>query len=174
MRIGELAKRTGVSVRSLRYYDKMGLLGAGRSENGYRPLPRRSRARNGPQHVPEQAERDQQPHRAPLESRRGVSLYAASKAALEQLTRCWALELARHGIRVNAVAPGPAETEALARSGLPADVIDAVKASEQAQIPRGRRGEPEDVAAWIVSLVTPESGWITGQVIRVDGGLRIA
>ncbi|WP_375221044.1 SDR family NAD(P)-dependent oxidoreductase [Symbiobacterium thermophilum] len=103
-----------------------------------------------------------------------VAHYAASKAALDHLTRCWALELAPYGIRVNAVAPGPTEMPILSRSGLPEDVVASIKEAEKRQIPLGRRGEPDDVAAWIVALAAPGSHWLTGQVIGVDGGLSLA
>jgi NAD(P)-dependent dehydrogenase (short-subunit alcohol dehydrogenase family) len=104
----------------------------------------------------------------------GVSHYAASKAALEHLTRSWALELAPHGVRVNAVAPGPTESEALAASGLPATVIDEIKADEATRIPLGRRGEPDEVALWILRLADAHTAWLTGQVLTVDGGFELA
>jgi NAD(P)-dependent dehydrogenase (short-subunit alcohol dehydrogenase family) len=105
----------------------------------------------------------------------GLSLYAASKAAVEHLTRCWALELAPKGIRVNAVASGPVETAFLSdRMKLTDEQIERVKEQERQSIPMGRRGEPHDVAQWIVKLADPESSWITGQIIGVDGGLVIA
>ncbi|MDF3085877.1 SDR family NAD(P)-dependent oxidoreductase [Burkholderia sola] len=101
-----------------------------------------------------------------------LSHYAASKAALEHLTRCWALELASAGVRVNAVAAGPTETDFLSeRMKLSAPDIEAIKAQERTRIPLGRRGEPADVANWIVSLASPQAAWMTGQVITVDGGL---
>lgn len=104
----------------------------------------------------------------------GLSHYAASKAALEQLTRCWALELAPLGIRVNAVAAGPTESGALTgMMGLSAEQAEAVKEDERARIPLGRRGVPDDVAQWIVQLAGPASQWITGQVLVVDGGLGL-
>ena len=104
----------------------------------------------------------------------GLSHYAASKAALEHMTRCWALEFAADGIRVNAVAAGPTETRFLEeRMKLTPDQIETVKADERARIPLGRRGEPEDVAPWILSLATPGAAWVTGQVLCVDGGLDI-
>lgn len=102
-----------------------------------------------------------------------ISHYAASKAALEHLTRCWALELAPFGVRVNAVAPGPTETDILERSGMSAATIEQLKKEEAGRVPLGRRGNPEEVASWIVKLAEPEAGWITGQVISVDGGLGI-
>jgi NAD(P)-dependent dehydrogenase (short-subunit alcohol dehydrogenase family) len=104
----------------------------------------------------------------------GLSHYAASKAALEQLTRCWALELAPIGIRVNGVAAGPTESGALmGMMGLSAAQADAVKSQERDRIPLKRRGEPSDVARWIVSLADPAAAWVTGQVIAVDGGLGL-
>jgi len=105
----------------------------------------------------------------------GLSHYAASKAALEHLTRCWALELAPLGIRVNAVAAGPTESGALTgMMGLSAEQAECVKEEERARIPLGRRGVPDDIAEWIVQLAGPASRWITGQVLAVDGGLGLA
>ncbi|KRR28953.1 SDR family NAD(P)-dependent oxidoreductase [Bradyrhizobium retamae] len=105
----------------------------------------------------------------------GRSHYAASKAALEHLTRCWALELAPLGIRVNAVAAGPTESGALTgMMGLSPEQAAEIKEQERARIPLGRRGVPNDVAEWIVRLAGPTSEWMTGQVIAVDGGLGLA
>ncbi|KCZ94088.1 SDR family NAD(P)-dependent oxidoreductase [Hyphomonas johnsonii] len=104
----------------------------------------------------------------------GLSHYAASKAALEHLTRCWALELAPQGIRVNAVAAGPTKSGALTgMMGLTPEQAEAIENEEREQIPLKRRGEPEDVVKWILQLADPESGWVTGQVISVDGGLSV-
>lgn len=104
----------------------------------------------------------------------GFSHYAASKAALEHLTRCWALELAPQGIRVNAVAAGPTETNALTgMMGLSPQQAAIVEEQEREHIPLRRRGSPDDVARWIVSLADPASAWVTGQVIGIDGGLGV-
>ncbi len=104
----------------------------------------------------------------------GLSHYAGSKAALEHMTRCWALELAPFGIRVNAVAAGPTETDFLReRMMLSPEQEREVKDEERRRIPLGRRGMPDEVAAWIVSVASPAAAWVTGQVIAVDGGLDV-
>lgn len=103
-----------------------------------------------------------------------LSHYAASKAALEHLTRCWALELAPLGVRVNAVAAGPTESGALTgMMGLSAEEAAAVERKEAERIPLARRGVPADVARWIVELAAPAASWVTGQVLTVDGGLEL-
>lgn len=105
----------------------------------------------------------------------GLSHYAASKAALDQLTRCWALELAPQGVRVNAVAAGPTESGALTgMMGLSPEQAADIETQEREQIPLKRRGKPEDVARWIVRLANPDAEWVTGQVLAVDGGLSVA
>ncbi|SFP88165.1 NAD(P)-dependent dehydrogenase, short-chain alcohol dehydrogenase family [Mesorhizobium sp. NFR06] len=104
----------------------------------------------------------------------GLSHYAASKAALEHLTRCWALELAPLGVRVNALAAGPTESGALTgMMGLSPEHAAVIEEAEREQIPLKRRGTPDDVARWIVQLADPASEWVTGQVIAVDGGLGL-
>jgi NAD(P)-dependent dehydrogenase (short-subunit alcohol dehydrogenase family) len=104
----------------------------------------------------------------------GLSHYACSKAALEHLTRCWALELAPDRIRVVAIAAGPTDTDFLIeRMQLSEDRAEAIREQERQQIPLGRRGAPDDVAGWIVVAASPTAGWMTGQVITVDGGLDL-
>ena len=104
----------------------------------------------------------------------GFADYGASKAALEHLTRCWALELAPKGVRVNAVASGPVETDFLQeRMGFSESEAEAVRAQERSLIPLGRRGIPEDVARWIVALASSDADWVTGQVFNIDGGFTL-
>src|SRR5690606_6162227 len=93
--------------------------------------------------------------------------YAAAKRALIGCTKTWALELAAYGITVNAVAPGPIETE-LFRAGHPAGSEAEKKAL--AAIPLGRLGQPAEVAAAITFLLGDDAGFITGQVLGIDGG----
>jgi 3-oxoacyl-[acyl-carrier protein] reductase len=97
----------------------------------------------------------------------GVSSYAASKAALEGLTRAAAVELGPSNVNVNAVAPGFIHTERL--DMLPREVID--QATKRAVL--GRLAEPEDIARVIAFLCSDAARHITGQTIVVDGGLSL-
>ncbi|MDX3263297.1 SDR family NAD(P)-dependent oxidoreductase [Streptomyces sp. MI02-2A] len=103
----------------------------------------------------------------------GGAHYAATKSALEQLTRSWALELASTGVRVNAIAPGPTETDVLAAAGLPQDTINEIRSAERERIPVGRLGDPKDVADWILRLADPRDTHLTGQILTIDGGLEL-
>lgn len=100
-----------------------------------------------------------------------VAHYGATKAALEYLTRSWAVELASHGVRVNAIAPGPVKSGALTgMMGLPPEMAEQIEQQEAEQVPLGRRGTPEDILPWILRLGSSANEWLTGQVIVVDGG----
>lgn len=96
------------------------------------------------------------------------SHYSAAKAGVEQYTRCAALELAEHGIRVNAVAPG-----LIGRPGLELDWPDGV-ARWLERVPLARLGAPEDVADACLFLASPLARWITGVTLTVDGGMQVA
>ncbi len=96
----------------------------------------------------------------------GASIYTASKHAVEGLTKAAALEGAASNVRVNAVAPGPVETEMLNRFTGSAER----KAGLVAGVPARRAGTPEEIAQAIVFLGSDKAGFITGQVLSVDGG----
>ena len=96
----------------------------------------------------------------------GASVYAASKHAVEGLTKCAALEAAASGVRVNAVAPGPTDTGMLDRfTGNPQR-----KAAMASAVPLGRAGRPEEIARAIVFLASDAASFVTGQIVSADGG----
>jgi NAD(P)-dependent dehydrogenase (short-subunit alcohol dehydrogenase family) len=100
------------------------------------------------------------------------SAYAASKAAVRNFARAWTMELKDRKIRVNCVSPGPTETGALQRTtGLTADQAKQAAAEYALQIPMGRWGKPEEIAAAVLFLASDESSFITGIDLPVDGGL---
>jgi NAD(P)-dependent dehydrogenase (short-subunit alcohol dehydrogenase family) len=96
----------------------------------------------------------------------GASVYAASKHAVEGMTKSAALEAAGFGVRVNAVAPGPTETGMLNRFTGTAER----KAALATGVPLGRFGEPEEVARAIVFLASDKASFVTGQILTADGG----
>jgi NAD(P)-dependent dehydrogenase (short-subunit alcohol dehydrogenase family) len=96
----------------------------------------------------------------------GASLYVASKHAIEGLTKAAALEGAARGVRVNAVAPGPVDTEMLARFMGSDERMRAMTAS----VPMQRIGRPEEIAEAIVFLASDKAGFLTGQIVAVNGG----
>lgn len=93
--------------------------------------------------------------------------YAAAKAAVNSLTRTWAMELAETGVTVNAVAPGPTETE-MFRRNTPAG--SEAEARFLSMIPMRRLGKPEEIAAAIAFLLSEDASFITGQILFADGG----
>ncbi len=102
----------------------------------------------------------------------GFSAYAASKAAVRNFARAWTLELKDRKIRVNAMSPGPTETPALeTTTGLTPEQAEQAAAQFASQIPMGRRGKPEEIAAAVTFLASDESSFITGVDLAVDGGM---
>ena len=104
----------------------------------------------------------------------GNAVYAATKAALELLTRSWAVELAPRGIRVVAVAPGAIDTPINEHQGLSPERTAAVREWQTANTPLGRIGRPEEVAWAITRLASPQASFITGVVLPVDGGAVVS
>lgn len=106
-----------------------------------------------------------------LLGRKGGSVYAAAKAAMVGFTRSWALELARDGITVNCVAPGPIRTEMFERNNPPGS--ESRQSLTQA-VPMGRMGTPEEVADLVAYLLSDGAAFITGQTLFVCGGASIS
>jgi 3-oxoacyl-[acyl-carrier protein] reductase len=96
--------------------------------------------------------------------------YGAAKAALEHVTRAWALELATTGVTVNAVAPGPTETELFRENNQPGSPGEARYLQ---MVPMKRFATPDEQAAAIQFLLSDDAAFITGQVLRVDGGASV-
>ncbi|MEU3664483.1 SDR family oxidoreductase [Streptomyces sp. NPDC032940] len=104
----------------------------------------------------------------------GSSVYAATKTALELLTRSWAVELAPRGVRVVAVAPGAVDTPIGEHQGLTPERMAAVRRWQLEHTPLGRIGRPEEVAWAITRLAEPAASFVTGVVLPVDGGAVVA
>lgn len=100
----------------------------------------------------------------------GVLAYCVSKAGLDQLTRCAALELAPKGVRVNAVNPGVVVTEIHRRGGMSDESYTAFLEHSKSTHPLGRVGEAREVAELILYLASERAGWITGVTYSIDGG----
>lgn len=96
----------------------------------------------------------------------GYAVYAASKAAVETMTRIFAKEMRGRGITVNAIAPGPVATELFLHGKSEEQIQTLVKMA-----PLERLGQPEDIVPIVAFLVSPAAGWINGQVLRANGGM---
>jgi NAD(P)-dependent dehydrogenase (short-subunit alcohol dehydrogenase family) len=103
----------------------------------------------------------------------GVLAYCVSKAAIDQLTRCAALELAPQGVRVNAVNPGVVVSNLHRRGGMTEEKYEAFLARSRETHPLGRPGEPEEIADLIFFLASDAAHWITGETISIDGGRHL-
>ncbi|WP_159728044.1 SDR family NAD(P)-dependent oxidoreductase [Sphingobacterium sp. 18053] len=101
-----------------------------------------------------------------------LSAYGSAKAGLNMLTKIWALELAPLGVKVNAIAPGPTNTDILKSAGYDDETILSIQESEKRQIPLQRRGNVEDIVSVAVSILA--SRWTTGVILPVDGGISIS
>ncbi|MEU4583308.1 SDR family oxidoreductase [Kitasatospora aureofaciens] len=103
----------------------------------------------------------------------GNAVYAAGKAALETITRSWAVELAPRGIRVVAVAPGAIDTPIGEHAGHGPEQSAAIRAWQLAHTPLGRIGRPAEVAWAITQLASPQASFVTGVALSVDGGALV-
>ncbi|HTU94091.1 MAG TPA: SDR family oxidoreductase, partial [Gemmataceae bacterium] len=100
-----------------------------------------------------------------------ASVYSATKAAVDAVTRSLAKELGRRNIRVNSINPGIIETEGTTSAGISAEESDFRKKYE-AQAPLGRIGQPQDIGPAAVFLASDDSSWITGETFYIAGGFR--
>jgi 3-oxoacyl-[acyl-carrier protein] reductase len=98
-----------------------------------------------------------------------TSVYSATKAAVDAVTRSLAQELGPRNIRVNAINPGMVETEGVHAAGISSSDF---RTQVEAQTPLGRIGQPQDIAPAAVFLASSDSGWITGQTLHITGGYR--
>ncbi len=108
-----------------------------------------------------------------LRSFAGVLAYCVSKAGVDQMTRCAALEAAPLGVRVNAVNPGVTVTNLHRRGGMNESEYAAFLDRSKETHPLGRPGQPDEVASLILFLASDQAGWMTGETIPIDGGRHL-
>jgi NAD(P)-dependent dehydrogenase (short-subunit alcohol dehydrogenase family) len=108
-----------------------------------------------------------------LRSFPGVLAYCVSKAGVDHLTRCAAIEMAPLGVRVNAVNPGVTVTNLHRRSGMAEPQYAAFLERSKETHPLGRPGQPQEIAELIVFLASERAGWMTGETIPIDGGRHL-
>ena len=101
----------------------------------------------------------------------GGSIYSATKAAVRSFARTLTAELVGRGIRINVVSPGPIQTPILSRNGLSQEAIDEMALYLVSKVPMNRFGKPEEIADAVLFLASPESSYVTGVDINVDGGM---
>jgi hypothetical protein len=99
------------------------------------------------------------------------SVYAASKAALISLAKTLSAELLAHGVRVNVISPGPVSTPLYGKLGFDAAALGDAVEQIKSQVPLGRFGDSREIAATVLHLSSPESGFIVGTEIVIDGGM---
>jgi NAD(P)-dependent dehydrogenase (short-subunit alcohol dehydrogenase family) len=102
-----------------------------------------------------------------------TAAYGVSKAALTSLVRTTSTELAPRNIRVNAVNPGPVQTEIFGKLGMPEDALNEFASAMLNRVPLNKLGKPEDVANLVAFLASDASGFITGSEYNIDGGLGV-
>jgi NAD(P)-dependent dehydrogenase (short-subunit alcohol dehydrogenase family) len=108
-----------------------------------------------------------------LRSFPNVLAYCVSKAGVDHLTRCAAIEMAPAGVRVNAVNPGVTVTNLHRRSGMGEPQYAAFLERSKETHPLGRPGQPDEIAALILFLASDRAGWMTGETIPIDGGRHL-
>lgn len=101
----------------------------------------------------------------------GFSVYSATKAAVRSFARSWTVELKDRKIRVNSISPGPIETPILSKMGLSEEQVTEFETQLLTQIPLGRMGHSEEIAATVLFLASDESSYITGVDLCIDGGM---
>lgn len=101
----------------------------------------------------------------------GMSVYAATKAAVRSLARSLSAELAGQGVRVNVVSPGPIDTPIYGKLGIPAEAVQQMAGEILGKVPMGRFGQAQEVAKAVLFLASEDSSYVLGENILVDGGM---
>jgi NAD(P)-dependent dehydrogenase (short-subunit alcohol dehydrogenase family) len=101
----------------------------------------------------------------------GFSVYSATKAAVRSFARTWTTDLKARKIRVNSISPGPIDTPIFGKTGMSQEQVDGFKQAITGQVPLGRMGSSEEIAATALFLASDDSSYITGVDLAVDGGM---